>query len=79
MILAHFDVIVCKLILVMLILCTLNLVFVGVLRVFIKVGLTLTVDTNPEQFAAVIVSSACCYGIFDHFECFIDSSECIKI
>jgi hypothetical protein len=79
MILAYFDVIVCKLILVMLILGTLNLIFVGVLRVFIEVGLTLAVDTYPEQFAAIIVSSACCDGIFYHFECLVDSSECIKI
>jgi uncharacterized membrane protein YuzA (DUF378 family) len=79
MILAYFDVIVCKLILVMLILCTLNFVFVGVLRVFIEVGLTLAVDTYPEQFAAVIVGSTRCDCIFDHFESLVDSSECIKI
>lgn len=47
-ILAHLDIVVSELILVMLVLRALNLVLVRVLRVLVEVRLSLAVDANPE-------------------------------
>ena len=57
MILAHFDIVISKLILIMLVLCTFNLVLVCVFRVLIEVRLSLAVDTDSKEFSTIVICS----------------------
>ncbi len=79
MILAHLDVIISKLILIVLVLGSLNFILVSIFRVLIKIRLSLAVDANSEQFAAIVVSTAGSDSILDHLECLINCRKCIEI
>ena len=79
MILAHLDIVVSELILVMLVLRALYLVLVRVLRVLVEVRLSLAIDADPEQFATVVIRSGGRDRILDYFECFVDCSKGIEI
>jgi hypothetical protein len=57
MILAHFDIVISKLILIMLVLCTFNFVLVCVFGVLIEVGLSLAVDTDSEELSTIVICS----------------------
>jgi hypothetical protein len=57
MILAHLDIVVSELILVMLVLRALYLVLVRVLRVLVEVRLSLAIDADPEKFTTVVIRS----------------------
>jgi hypothetical protein len=57
MILAHFDIVISKLILIMLVLCTFNLVLVCIFRVLVEVRLSLAVDTDSEEFSTIVICS----------------------
>ena len=65
MLLADLDVIVGQLILIMLILGTFYLVFIGILGVLIKVRLSFAIYTDFEHFPGVRISSAGRYSILD--------------
>jgi hypothetical protein len=79
MLLAHLDVVVCKLILIMLILGALDLVFVGILGVLVEVGLTLAVDANLKYLAGVRVGTTGSDGVLDGLEGLVDCSEGIEV
>jgi hypothetical protein len=68
MLLADFDVIISKLILIMLVLCTLDFILVGILGVLVEVGLPLAVDANLEYLAGVTVGTTGSDSILDGFE-----------
>jgi hypothetical protein len=57
MILAHFDIVISKLILIMLVLCAFNFVLVCVFGVLIEVGLSLTVDTDSKELSTIVICS----------------------
>jgi hypothetical protein len=57
MILAHFDIVISKLILIMLVLCTFNFVLVCVFGVLIEVGLSLAVDADSEELSTIVICS----------------------
>lgn len=78
-ILAHLDIVVSELILVMLVLRALNLVLVRVLRVLVEVRLSLAVNADPEQFATVVIRSRGRDRILNYFECFVDCCKGIEI
>ena len=63
----------------MLVLRALNLVLVRVLRVLVKVRLSLAVDADPEQFATVVIRSGGRDRILNYFECFVDCCKGIEI
>jgi hypothetical protein len=79
MILAHLDIVVSELILVMLVLRALYLILVRVLRVLVEVRLSLAVDADPEQFSTVVIRSGGRDRILDYFECFVDCCKGIEI
>jgi hypothetical protein len=68
MLLAHLDIIICKLILIMLVLGALDFIFVGILGVLVEVGLPLSVDADLEHLAGVTVGTAGSDSILDGFE-----------
>ena len=57
MILAHFDIVISKLILIMLVLCSFNLILVCIFGVLVEVGLSLTVDTDSEELSTIVICS----------------------
>lgn len=68
MLLAHLNIIVCELILIMLVLGALDFVFVGILGVLVEVGLPLAVDADLEYLAGVTVGTAGRDSILDGLE-----------
>ena len=68
MFLTYFQIVISKLFLVMLVLSALHLVFIGILRVLIEVGLSLTVDSDFKDLSMLVVSSTGDYSIFDGFK-----------
>ena len=79
MLLAHLDVVVSKLILVMLVLGALDFVFVGILGVLVEVGLTLTVNANLKYLAGDRVGATSSDGILDGLEGLVDGCEGIEV
>jgi hypothetical protein len=79
MFLTHFQIVVSKLFLVMLVLSAFHLVFIGVLWVLIEVRLSLTVDADFKNLSMLGVSSTCGYSVFYGFKRLIDASECVEI
>jgi hypothetical protein len=77
--LAHLDVVVSKLILVMLVLGALDFVFVGILGVLVEVGLTLAVNANLKYLAGVRVGATSSDGILDGLEGLVDGCEGIEV
>ena len=77
--LAHLYVVVCELILIMLVLGSLDLVFVGILGVLVEVGLTLAVDANLKYLAGVRVGTTGSDGVLDGLEGLVDCSEGIEV
>ena len=63
----------------MLVLGTLNLVFVGILGVLVEVGLTLAVDANLKYLAGVRVGTTGSDGVLDGLEGLVDCSEGIEV
>ena len=78
-ILADLDIVISELILIMLVLCAFHLVFVGIFRVLVEVGLSLTVDADPEELATIVVCPGGSDRILNYFECFVDCCKCIEI
>lgn len=63
----------------MLVLGTLDLVFVGILGVLIEVRLTLAVDANLKYLAGVRVGTAGSDSILDGLEGLVDGCEGIEV
>ena len=63
----------------MLILGTLDLVFVGILGVLVEVGLTLAVNANLEYLAGVRIGTTGSDGVLDGLEGLVDGCEGIKV
>ena len=63
----------------MLILGTLDLVFVGILGVLVEVGLALAVNANLEYLAGVRVGTAGSDSILDGLEGLVDGCEGIEV
>jgi hypothetical protein len=63
----------------MLVLSSLNLVFVGILGVLIEVRLTLAVDANLKYLAGVRVGTTGSDGILDGLEGLVDGCEGIEV
>lgn len=78
-ILTDLDIVISELILIMLVLCAFHLVFVGVFRVLVEVGLSLTVDADSEELATIVVCPGGSDRILNYFECFVDCCKCIEI
>lgn len=53
MFLAHLQIVLCHLVLVMLVFSTFNLILICILRVFVEIRLSLAIDPDFEQFARI--------------------------
>lgn len=79
MLLAYFEVVISKLILVVLVLSTFNFILVGIFGVLVEIGLALTVNAYLEHFLGFTISTRCSDSIFDCFESLVDICECVKV